>query len=71
VDSLTCPAVVVELAPEGEDRASVNGSDYQQRVAEALAGALVFWSRQVQPPLRLPTERTATAATDAPTGAQP
>lgn len=54
LDSLTCPAVVVELAPVGDDRNSVNDSDYQQRVAEALAGALIFWARQVQPPLLLP-----------------
>jgi N-acetylmuramoyl-L-alanine amidase len=50
VDSLTCPAVVVELAPESEDRNSITDSDYQQRVAEAIAGALVFWAQQVQPP---------------------
>ena len=54
VDSLTCPAVVVELAPESEDRNSITDGDYQQRVAEAIAGALVFWAQQVQPPLLLP-----------------
>ena len=58
VDSLTCPAVVVELAPE-EDDSSISDGGYQQRVAEAIAGALVFWSKQVQPPLRLPAERAA------------
>jgi N-acetylmuramoyl-L-alanine amidase len=65
VDSMTCPAIVVELAPEDDDRAGINDTDYQQRVAEAIAGALVFWSRQVQPPPRLPSERAAAA------GAQP
>jgi len=73
VDSLTCPALVVELAPEGDDRASINGSDYQQRVAEAIAGALIFWSRQAQSPLRLPSERAvnATPAPNNPQGDQP
>jgi N-acetylmuramoyl-L-alanine amidase len=53
VDSLTCPALVVELAPDGSDPASLNDTAYQQRVAEALAGALVFWQNQAQPPGRL------------------
>jgi len=62
VDSLTCPAVVVELAPESEDRNSITDSDYQQRVAEAIAGALVFWAQQVQPPLLLPGVHAAETA---------
>jgi N-acetylmuramoyl-L-alanine amidase len=53
VDSLTCPALVVELAPDGSDAASLNDGGYQQRVAEALAGALVFWQNEAQPPARL------------------
>jgi N-acetylmuramoyl-L-alanine amidase len=53
VDSLTCPALVVELAPDGSDAASLNDAGYQQRVAEALAAALVFWQNQAQPPTRL------------------
>jgi N-acetylmuramoyl-L-alanine amidase len=73
VDSLTCPAVVVELAPEGDDRASINDSDYQQRVAEAIAGALIFWSKQVQPPLRLPAAsgRQREGCTEQSAGVQP
>ncbi|WP_182276663.1 N-acetylmuramoyl-L-alanine amidase [Granulicella sp. 5B5] len=54
VDSLTCPAVIVELAPEGEDVSSVNDPSYQQRVAIGIAGALEAWAKQVQPPPRLP-----------------
>ncbi|HEY5328667.1 MAG TPA: N-acetylmuramoyl-L-alanine amidase [Acidobacteriaceae bacterium] len=53
VDSLTCPALVVELAPDGSDATSLNDGAYQQRVAEALAAALVFWQNQAQPPTRL------------------
>ncbi len=55
VDSLTCPALVVELAPETEDVRSVNDAGYQERVATALAGALVVWENQVQAPLHLTT----------------
>jgi N-acetylmuramoyl-L-alanine amidase len=53
VDSLTCPAVVIELAPETEDLRSVNDNSYQQRVAQSIAGALDGWSKQVQPPNKL------------------
>jgi N-acetylmuramoyl-L-alanine amidase len=53
VDSLTCPALVVELAPNGSDASSIDDAGYQQRVAEALAAALVFWQSQAQPPARL------------------
>jgi len=55
LDSLSCPAMVVELAPQGDDPDSINDGDYQQRVAQAVAGALVFWPTRVQPPLRLST----------------
>ena len=55
IDSLTCPAVAVELAPEGEDVNSVNASDYQQRVASGIVGALETWAKQVQPPQRMPS----------------
>jgi N-acetylmuramoyl-L-alanine amidase len=54
VDSLTCPALVIELAPSDVgDPSSITDSDYQQKIAQALAGALVFWRNQAQPPQRL------------------
>jgi N-acetylmuramoyl-L-alanine amidase len=53
VDSLTCPALVVELAPRtANDPATINDADYQQRIAEAIAASLIFWQNQVQPPAR-------------------
>jgi N-acetylmuramoyl-L-alanine amidase len=52
LDSLTCPALVVELAPQTDEAESVNFADYQQRVAQAISGALVFWPNQLQPPLK-------------------
>ncbi len=61
IDSLTCPALVVELAPSGDEADSINDTDYQQRVALAIAGELLFWQNQVQPPVRLPAPARATA----------
>ena len=52
LDSFACPALVLELAPEGSDKASVNDSGYQNTVANALASALIFWQNQAQPPDR-------------------
>ena len=47
VDSMTCPAVAIEIAPErGSGHTVKTGLDdpgYQARVAEALAAALVEW----------------------------
>ena len=50
VDSLTCPALVVELAPRTADPATINDAAYQQRIAESIATSLIFWQNQVQPP---------------------
>ena len=60
IDSLTCPALVVELAPSGDDANSINDTDYQQRVALAIAGELLSWQNQVQPPTRLAAAPSAT-----------
>jgi N-acetylmuramoyl-L-alanine amidase len=62
LDSLTCPALVVELAPAGDNEDSINDTDYQQRVALSIAGALLFWQNQVQPPARLTTASTSTGS---------
>jgi N-acetylmuramoyl-L-alanine amidase len=74
MDSLTCPALVVELAPAGDDEDSINDTDYQQRVALSIAGALLFWQNQVQPPTRLSAAASAAGSpatqTDS-SGAQP
>ena len=54
VDSMACPAVAVELSPEGGAASSadhspidsLNDADYQARVAEAVAAAIVEWRSQ-------------------------
>ncbi len=53
MDSLTCPALIVELAPADEDVDSMNRTGYQQQVARAIAGALLVWEGQVQAPPQL------------------
>jgi N-acetylmuramoyl-L-alanine amidase len=57
VDSMTCPAVAVEMAPErnsdrdGDHRteAGLDNQAYQARVAEALAAALLEWRTEAHP----------------------
>ena len=47
MDSMTCPAAAIEIAPEmGPDKkvtAGLDDPDYQARVASALAAAIVAW----------------------------
>jgi N-acetylmuramoyl-L-alanine amidase len=54
VDSMTCPAVAVEIAPEQnaghETIADLNDKDYQARVAASLAAALLEWRTEVRQP---------------------
>jgi len=54
VDSTTCPAVAVEVAPErGPGKkvtAGLDDPDYQARVAEALAAALLDWRSEGRQP---------------------
>ena len=65
VDSLTCPALVVELAPAtAGDANSISDSAYQQKVAEAIANAMVFWKTQAQPPARLDAPTPVVAKTE-------
>jgi N-acetylmuramoyl-L-alanine amidase len=62
-DSLNCPALVVELAPTDSDPDSINNADYQQNVAQAIAGSLVFWRNQVQPPQPFGASQTRGSST--------
>ena len=54
VDSMTCPAAAVEIAPERsalhETTAGLGDPDYQARVAAALAAALVEWRTEAHQP---------------------
>jgi N-acetylmuramoyl-L-alanine amidase len=68
-DSIACPVVIVELAPQDASPNSISDQSYQQKVAESIAGALVFWPNRVQPPARLlprpPVTPTPTPGTTA------
>lgn len=46
LDSLQCPAVLVELGPIGDKPASDSG--YQQSVADAIAGTLLQWREEAK-----------------------
>ncbi|MGA2752697.1 MAG: N-acetylmuramoyl-L-alanine amidase [Terracidiphilus sp.] len=52
IDSMNCPAVAIEIAPErstdAQGEASLDDPDYQTRVADALAAALVEWRSQAR-----------------------
>jgi len=52
LDNLMCPAVSIEIATlhSGSDATPVSDEDYQQRVSEAIAGALILWKNQAQQP---------------------
>jgi N-acetylmuramoyl-L-alanine amidase len=49
IDSMTCPAIALELAPlaapdgKADDETPASDEAYQQRVADAVVSALVFW----------------------------
>jgi N-acetylmuramoyl-L-alanine amidase len=53
IDSMTCPAVAVEIAPERDSGhqiiAALDDPGYQARVAEALAAALLEWRTEARP----------------------
>jgi N-acetylmuramoyl-L-alanine amidase len=54
VDSMTCPAVAIEIAPERgaghKAAAGLDSKDYQARVVSALAAALVEWRAEANQP---------------------
>lgn len=48
LDNLQCPAVVIEMAPlhDGDNKILPNDADYQQQVAQAIAGTLLVWKNR-------------------------
>jgi len=54
VDSMSCPAVAIELAPERDATHTVKSATddpaYQSRVAEALAAGLMVWRTEAHQP---------------------
>ena len=48
LDNMLCPAVAIEVAPE-KDGTTPDDSSYQSHIAEALAGAMLFWRGHVPP----------------------
>jgi N-acetylmuramoyl-L-alanine amidase len=61
LDSLTCPALVIELAPsDPDDPDSINDAAFQQRVALAAANALILWKGAVHAPPHIAPPTPAT-----------
>ena len=58
IDSMTCPAVAIEMAPiRSADRkvvTEVTDPEYQTQVVEALAAALLEWKVDAETGGRLP-----------------
>ncbi len=50
IDALTCPAVAIEISPLVSGPTQVSDPAYQQRVAQAIATALLFWRGHADPP---------------------
>jgi len=58
VDSMTCPAIAIEIAPDratdhaagSAAKASLDDPVYQARVAEAIAAAMLEWKTEVRQP---------------------
>ena len=48
IDSLTCPAVLIEFGPRSGT--PVNDEGYQQQLADAITSALVVWRTTFDPP---------------------
>jgi len=52
IDSMSCPTMAIEIAPErltdAQGPASLDDPDYQARVTDALAAALVEWRSQAR-----------------------
>lgn len=54
IDSMTCPAIAIEVAPERDANhgvtAELDDPDYQARIATALTAALVSWRSEAHQP---------------------
>jgi N-acetylmuramoyl-L-alanine amidase len=66
IDSMVCPAVAVEIAPPTA-RGNVADDSYQQRIAESLVTALVYWRQHAREQIAA----AAQAATGAGNGVNP
>lgn len=43
IDSMQCPAVLIEVGPTGQGKTMPTDTIYQQQIAEAIAGTLMQW----------------------------
>lgn len=79
LDSLTCPAIAIEVAPPraSNNPSSIDDPSYQQRISTAIASALVAWRnrpipQQTNPPAAAPNPKPAQSpAPNAPSPSAP
>ena len=73
IDSLTCPAILVELAPLGSGASQTRASDpsYQERVAQALASGLHAWRARAQAQIDIQAQIQAQAQAQTQAQTQP
>ena len=52
VDSMTCPAIAIEIAPDraAATKAGLDDPGYQARIAEAIAAAMLEWKTEAHQP---------------------
>ena len=64
IDSLTCPAILIELAPLTSGASQIIASDpaYQEHVAQALASGLHAWRAHAQAQIEIQSQLQAQAA---------
>ena len=70
LDNMQCPAVAVEVSPQ-KDGTAADDPSYQGKVADVIAGAMLFWRGKVDsmtpaPPPKPAVDATATVAGSTP-----
>ena len=62
LDNMTCPAISLEVSAmhRGSDLTALSDEEYQRKVAEAIAGALIFWKNQAVQPEYVPVPKPGT-----------
>ena len=65
LDSFSCPAVAVEIAP-GPSEELVTDAAYQQRVVDAIAAPLMFWRGKSDLPAKAATAATGSTGNTGP-----
>jgi N-acetylmuramoyl-L-alanine amidase len=69
LDNMQCPVVAIEMSPM-KDGTTADDSTYQNRVADVIAGAMIFWRGRMQQMVPQPATPPAATAPAAPAPAR-